>query len=51
VNQTRRATRRPAREVVLLDERYAQPAQRRIAGDAAAGNASADHEEIELLVP
>ena len=36
VHQPRRAARRTARKVVLLHERDAQPAQRRVAGDAAA---------------
>src|SRR5437764_4426035 len=51
VNQPRRAARRPAREVALFDERHAQPAQRRVAGATTAGNASADHEDIELPLP
>ena len=46
-----RALRRRARgEVVALDERRAQPTRRGVEGDADAGDASADHDDVEGLV-
>jgi hypothetical protein len=47
MHESRRATRGPAREIVLLDEGDTQSAQRRVARDAATGNAAADDEQIE----
>jgi hypothetical protein len=47
VDQPRRAARRAAREIILLDERGAQSTPRRIARDAGAGDAAADDEEVE----
>jgi hypothetical protein len=47
VNQPRRTTRGPAREVVTLDEGDTQPAHRGVARDTTAGNASSDYEKVE----
>ena len=47
VNEPRRAARGAAREIGLLDERDIQSAQRRIARDAASGDAAADHQDVE----
>ncbi len=49
VHQLRRFGRRSRREIGFLDERDFQAAQRRVAGDAGAGDAAADDQEIERL--
>ena len=49
VHQLRRLGRRARREVGLLDERHLEPAQRRVARDARAGDAAADDEQVERL--
>src|SRR5881394_2673693 len=49
VNQTRRSARRSAGEVILLDERDGEPAQRGVARDAAPSDAAADDEQVELM--
>jgi hypothetical protein len=50
VHQLRALRRRSRREVVPFDERCAQPARRSIEGDADAGDASSDHDDVERLV-
>jgi hypothetical protein len=47
VHEARRAARRPAREVVALDEGDGEPAQRRLARDAGARDPPADDEDVE----
>src|SRR5690348_7267873 len=49
VDEPRRSARCPTREIVFLHERDTKPAERGVARDAAAGDAAADDEEIELL--
>ena len=49
VDELRRLRRRPAREVVPLDERGAQAPGGGVEGDAAAGDPAADDEDVELL--
>jgi hypothetical protein len=50
VNHLRRQRRRAGGEVVSFNKRSAQPAGRSVQGDPCAGSATADHENIELLV-
>ena len=47
VHETRRPTRRPARVVVPLHERYAQSAQGGVARHPRARDPAADHEQVE----
>ena len=49
VDQLARAARRAGGEVALLDQSHGQAAARRVQGDAAAGHAAADHEDVERL--
>ena len=50
VDELRRLRRRARREVVALDEGRAQAARGGVEGHAGAGDAAADHEDVELLV-
>src|SRR5437762_12147227 len=49
VNQPRRTSRRPAREIVSFDKCDSQSAHRGVARDSATGNPPTDHENIEFL--
>ena len=49
VDHLRRLRRRPRREVGLLDERGPQPPAGRVEGDAGAGHATADDEDVERV--
>ena len=49
MDDPRRRRSRPAAEVLLLDQRHAQAAQCRVAGDPAPDNAAADDRHIEAL--
>ena len=50
VHELGRLRRRAGRVVVALDERGAEPTSGRIEGHADAGDASADHQHVEVLV-
>jgi hypothetical protein len=50
VDEPRRPARGPAREVLLLDERDPQATERGVSRDAAAGDAAADHQKVELPI-
>ena len=49
VDEPRRAARGAAREVVALDERDAEAAERGVARDAGAGDPAADDEEVDVI--
>src|SRR2546423_8197901 len=49
MNQSRRTSRRPAREIVSFDECHAEAAHRGVTCDSATGNPATDHENIEFL--
>jgi hypothetical protein len=50
VNEARRSTRRAAGEIIPLYESYTEAAHRRIAGDAATGDAATNHEQVEHTI-
>ena len=49
MDHLRGAARGALREVVALDERHRVPARGGVQGDAGAGDAAADHDDVELL--
>ncbi len=50
VHQSRRSAGGPAGEVVFVDERHRQPAQRGVAGDPRPGDPAADDQDVEFAL-